>query len=921
MLPALMYHNFADGLTFSGATACAPNASPNSSSCLAGFECPGVDPSICFGHTGLQVLESIHAQFHNFSATDHYFRNLGISFGIVGMWVVLLGLFRAFSSRTRAEMALPKGGASVHMPPSQTRVPVDAVVADGSANVAKKGHLHALLDVRGGREGAVESYQLTMRGLSVKVESSAEEDSGKILLRSVDAVCDSGRTLAIMGPSGGGKTTLLDSLNGESGAPRGLCITGKITLNGIDLTPEVFHVRCAYIEQADSGLWPCLSASEQVTFAAACSHCEPDTATCVVQIADAILASTGLTACQHTRAGGDDGPLGLSGGQRRRLSLAIALAKKPAVLIADEPTSGLDSAAAAAIVMLLGELARDTHMAVVATIHQPSPAVFAGLDELLLLSKGCTVYAGAASNLAGYLGTIGKPLPSGISVAEHALDLVNPDFTSDVEVVDAIIEAWRLHGDQTADKPSVAILPMPTLSPKATPARQFGLLLPRLMVIAWRDSEYVRLRFLMIPALWPFTLFLSSKVRDHHQEGAFLVFNLCYTLILTSAITGMTSFLVYCNWVRWFRREIKTGMYGPIACSIALTLVVVLLSFLMVLISTLVAFVLFDFAFAALPVVWLVLALNVLAIEFWAILASFLGLTNGLPLVGAFVLHNFLSCGVFLSTHKIIWPFKLFVYILPWHRTFGAILYSVFHKSADWNGAVRSTGAETTEQSALVDTRGFYCPDQDSGSTIACYGITGDEVLESLHVRLHEHTHTHERTHTRTHTHTHTRTHTHTHAHIHIVVHSAPVLPSSLPAALHIPLVLCPRAPPTMPTSSKLPIHFDGCPNTRSDGCSNALMDALSSAGKIRCRRSALRVGREHWVAMPDCGGHPNSCGRWLPRRLTPTAGPGKRSEASVRYRVDCALECEMTGGGRHVGARVRVFSRSVALESKREQT
>ena len=79
---------------------------------------------------------------------------------------------------------------------------------------------------------------------------------------------------------------------------------------------------------------------------------------------------------------------GLSGGQKRRLSLAVALLSNPLVLFLDEPTSGLDAAAAASIMRFLKELAVAANIAIVCTIHQPSSAVYNGFDRVMLLSGG-----------------------------------------------------------------------------------------------------------------------------------------------------------------------------------------------------------------------------------------------------------------------------------------------------------------------------------------------------------------------------------------------------------------------------------------------------------------------------------------------------------------------------------------------------
>jgi ABC-type multidrug transport system ATPase subunit len=82
----------------------------------------------------------------------------------------------------------------------------------------------------------------------------------------------------------------------------------------------------------------------------------------------------GLAGCADTLIG-NEFVQGLSGGQKRRLSIALALIKQPKLLFLDEPTSGLDAAAAAAIMRFITDLAKQQNLIIVATIHQPSTKV------------------------------------------------------------------------------------------------------------------------------------------------------------------------------------------------------------------------------------------------------------------------------------------------------------------------------------------------------------------------------------------------------------------------------------------------------------------------------------------------------------------------------------------------------------------
>jgi ABC-type multidrug transport system ATPase subunit len=86
---------------------------------------------------------------------------------------------------------------------------------------------------------------------------------------------------------------------------------------------------------------------------------------------------------------------GVSGGEKKRVSIALEILTRPRLLFLDEPTSGLDSASAFFVVQTLRNIARDGRT-VISSIHQPSSEVFALFDDLYLLSSGETVYFGEA---------------------------------------------------------------------------------------------------------------------------------------------------------------------------------------------------------------------------------------------------------------------------------------------------------------------------------------------------------------------------------------------------------------------------------------------------------------------------------------------------------------------------------------------
>jgi len=137
-----------------------------------------------------------------------------------------------------------------------------------------------------------------------------------------------------------------------------------------------------------------------------------DHATRVARVNE-VLDNLSLTKHKDTLVGDVD-KRGLSGGQRKRLSIALELLINPSVLFCDEPTSGLDSKMAEDVVEILKRLAEKQGRTIICTIHQPSSRIFKTFDSLVLLKEGRVVYANAVPLTQGYFSAapINKPPPS-----------------------------------------------------------------------------------------------------------------------------------------------------------------------------------------------------------------------------------------------------------------------------------------------------------------------------------------------------------------------------------------------------------------------------------------------------------------------------------------------------------------------------
>ncbi|MDG5800572.1 ATP-binding cassette domain-containing protein [Marinilabiliaceae bacterium ANBcel2] len=209
--------------------------------------------------------------------------------------------------------------------------------------------------------------------------------------------CRSGEMLAIMGGSGSGKTTLMNLLIGAY-KPQ----NGTVSLNNCDVYKDASKVRgyIGYVPQ-DDALNEDLTAFENLYFSAGLSrkHLSKDER---INLVDTVLEELGLSKIRDLKVGNSLDKV-ISGGQRKRLNIAIELIRDPGIIFLDEPTSGLSSADSELIMQLLKNATYKGKMVIV-NIHQPSGDVFKLFDTLLFIDNGgYPVYFGPAMQVISYL--------------------------------------------------------------------------------------------------------------------------------------------------------------------------------------------------------------------------------------------------------------------------------------------------------------------------------------------------------------------------------------------------------------------------------------------------------------------------------------------------------------------------------------
>lgn len=266
----------------------------------------------------------------------------------------------------------------------------------------------------------LQPVDIIFKDLTYKVRVHNEKGK-KTVLKSISGKFKSGELTAIMGPSGAGKSSLLNILTGfvKEG------VEGEINIGHCTKTNKKI---CSYILQ-DDNLFPWFTVEEVMLLAATLKISKESM--CLREkriLVDDILNNLGLSHTKLTKCSN------LSGGQKKRLSIALELIDNPPVLFLDEPTTGLDSSTSVDCINLLNKLSRQGRT-IVCTIHQPSALIFQAFGHVYVLAEGYCVFQGPPKYTVPFLSSVGLQCPQYHNPADFLLEVANCEYGSYTKIL------------------------------------------------------------------------------------------------------------------------------------------------------------------------------------------------------------------------------------------------------------------------------------------------------------------------------------------------------------------------------------------------------------------------------------------------------------------------------------------------------
>ncbi|KAL3895831.1 MAG: hypothetical protein SGCHY_004460 [Lobulomycetales sp.] len=279
--------------------------------------------------------------------------------------------------------------------------------------------------------------------VSTRTKGGKKTTAEKSLVKDLNGSIQQGEMIAILGGSGAGKSTLLNAISGRLNNGT---LSGSVLLNGQEREEESWRKLCSYVEQDDI-LYENLTVYETLLYSARLRLPSSLGLPRMQERVEEVISQLGLESCRDTRIGSRD-KRGISGGERKRVSIGIELVTDPGIIFMDEPSSGLDAFNALNTIEIVKSLVVARRKMVLMTIHQPRTDILELFDKIILLSAGRIVFFGCLEDAISHFESLGYPLPPRVNPSDYFLDVITLDQRNDekkqesLQRIEMFTQAW-----------------------------------------------------------------------------------------------------------------------------------------------------------------------------------------------------------------------------------------------------------------------------------------------------------------------------------------------------------------------------------------------------------------------------------------------------------------------------------------------
>eukprot|EP00850_Spirogloea_muscicola_P014987 SM000111S18810 [mRNA] locus=s111:315702:319699:+ [translate_table: standard] len=375
-------------------------------------------------------------------------------------------------------------------------------------------------------DASATSYDMSVQGLTYKIVSKVQgAPVERKLLDDITVNARAGEILAVVGPSGAGKSTFIDALAGRIDPTS---LDGVILVNNKALTTS-FRRISGYVMQEDA-LYSQLTVRETLLISARLRISNEVSHKAKIRRVDIMIQDLGLQDCAHTLIGNEESR-GISGGERRRVSIGVDMVHDPAVFFLDEPTSGLDSTSALNIMETLNKVAVQRKRTIILSIHQPSFRVLELIHNFLVLAKGKSVYQGPLDRMVPFFQDYGCTIPERANILEFALDFIEKEQNGP-DGLDKLIAYQAKRNEEQRDLSSLSNIGVLGLQPHFATSflSELMVLMERTARVTWRTPELflARLIVMSVTGLFMGSLFFNVKFspKGVQQRESYFAFTL-----------------------------------------------------------------------------------------------------------------------------------------------------------------------------------------------------------------------------------------------------------------------------------------------------------------------------------------------------------------------------------------------------------